>query len=124
MSRCGFHTIEGDKIWIPGCIGGAVNGKNGCTCYSYKMKHDAKLSHVDKLEAECRSLKSMLDASQKENRKLKDQNMQLLRQGLPINIRRRLDHDHSYIYFLLEKLRAHFPVTPKRILSLKNRITI
>lgn len=31
--RCHYIRVEREKIFIPGCMGGAVYGPKGCTCY-------------------------------------------------------------------------------------------
>jgi hypothetical protein len=33
--KCYYMRVNGEKIFIPGCIGGAVYGPEGCTCYPH-----------------------------------------------------------------------------------------
>lgn len=46
MSRC--RKIDG--VFIPGCAGGAINGKAGCTCPSLADSVDAHESRIAELE--------------------------------------------------------------------------
>ena len=36
--KCGYRIVQGHRVWIPECMGGAVRGKPGCTCPDYGIE--------------------------------------------------------------------------------------
>ncbi len=89
-----------EPIFIPGCIGGAVYGKHACTCYTYKNPQKK-----ESLEYECNFLKQRVAELESKLHKLTSENNELLRQGLPVMIRRRID-DPAYLLYLSDKIKS------------------
>jgi len=46
--RCGYHLIEGVRVWIPGCMAGAVTGGEQCTCppRERKKRPDSRIEEL------------------------------------------------------------------------------
>ncbi len=47
--KCHTTTYNKQKIFIPGCMGAAVHGKSGCTCYPYVRQGDTLKSLKERL---------------------------------------------------------------------------
>jgi hypothetical protein len=59
MASCGYRTHEGERFWMPECIGGAVYGKHGCTCDVKRAKAD-QLERIERLEKAVKELQRRL----------------------------------------------------------------
>lgn len=42
MDRCRHIYASGTRVYVPGCMGGAVYGISGCTCQPAPVRHNAK----------------------------------------------------------------------------------
>lgn len=58
MARCHMHTTQGERFFLPGCIGGAVYGKNGCTCPKRSAKETEQ--RIFELEARVAELEKQI----------------------------------------------------------------
>lgn len=56
--RCHMHTAEGERFFLPGCMGGAVYGKDGCTCPKRSAKSTEQI--VFELEERIADLEAQL----------------------------------------------------------------
>lgn len=54
MSKCRTITYEGERIFIPGCMGAAVYGKERCTCRDGQRitftEYDRLIKRIEKIE--------------------------------------------------------------------------
>lgn len=73
-----------------------------------KPKGKKKIENeIEELEKECNWLKSELQKSQKRNKELSADNMELRRAGLPLDLRRKLDKDPMKLYhFVIDSLQT------------------
>lgn len=58
MARCHMHTAEGERFFLPGCMGGAVYGRDGCTCQRRTDKSTEQ--RIFELEAKIAELEKRL----------------------------------------------------------------
>ncbi len=64
MAKCRTIKHDGEKIFIPGCMGGAHDGQHGCTCYPYSHQKETVSSLQQRLahhENEVVHLKRQID---------------------------------------------------------------
>lgn len=103
--RCHYHKdTDGKKYLIPGCWSVATNGRDdmfGCTCYKPKHIVPTKPGELknEELERECRKLQAINDKLNARNKVLQEENAELRRAGLPLDVRRAIDSgelDGSY----------------------------
>lgn len=59
MARCHWHVAEGERFFLPGCIGGAVYGSNGCTC-GVRDKRISQEQRIFELEARVAELEALI----------------------------------------------------------------
>lgn len=57
MARCHWHTAGGERFMLPGCMGGAVHGWNGCTCPRGGKSAEQRILE---LEARVQELEAMI----------------------------------------------------------------
>ncbi len=50
MAKCKMRTEKGIRYWHPECMGGAVYGREGCTCYDQPFIDDTWIERIDQLE--------------------------------------------------------------------------
>lgn len=56
MARCHMHNAGGERFFLPGCMGGAVYGRDGCTCPTGKGEEQ----RIYELECEVAELKKQI----------------------------------------------------------------
>lgn len=52
MARCHWHVAEGERFWLPGCMGSAVYGPDGCTCPRHKKSAEQRIFELEAKVAE------------------------------------------------------------------------
>jgi hypothetical protein len=57
--RCRYVKHDGERVFIPGCMGGAHSGQAGCTCPTRGSCDEVK-QYVNEIRAEARSLRKQV----------------------------------------------------------------
>lgn len=91
---CGYQNIDGERVWIPGCMSGAMSGGDYCTCYKPIFKNKIK-DKISVLEDECSKLRTINNNLNRKNKQLWERINEIQRQGLPLKLRRELEKENS-----------------------------